>query len=569
MPPTVRLKLTPSRVITPFTSRSDPAFFAGNKTEVADDSVAQFFYAHAIALRLVSTDEFKVMCKAIKEAPTNYEPPSVRKVSEGLLDRCVSKTMKSVMPIYEQAKLLGGTLASDGYTDASKHYLCNVMFCTPIGNVFRKMFRAGPGLKTADWLHEQLCIVIDEIGPELIYLIVLDGASVNVAAGKLLELTYPHVTCCVCCAHGIDLLLKDACKHAWAAELLKKMRSIVKWVLARGQLNGIFNSLSPLKLLLPGATRFASHVIVIERYLAVREYLKEAVLRPEWAAYIAKSPNTLDKNDPSKLSERAKGQLVQDYIEDKSLATSLRKLHKFLTPCVIVLRLLDTNAPCMGSIYPAMYDLKCCLEKFPADPETHGFQLALGDLCSARWNYIHIDMMAAGYILNPRYRHLIDEMQENDEVWEGFLDVVAKLTPNPESANKALTEFSMIYKAGLGSFASEAATFGATSDSTPAYAWWDMYGRSCTVLRRIAMIVLSRVPASSSCERNWSNVDNIMGTKRTLLTKKRLDDLVYCYANMRVAKQWSNLSSDDKYYVWCASHLEQPEVEDSESDDDE
>ena len=83
--------------------------------------------------------------------------------------------------------------------------------------------------------------------------------------------------------------------------------------------------------------------------------------------------------------------------------------------------------------------------------------------------------------------------------------------------------------------------------------------------RRIAMLVLSRVPASAGCERNWSNVDNILGTKRTSLTKARLDKLVYVYANMRVTKQWATLTGDAKYYIWSASQLEAPEVD---SDDE-
>ena len=54
-----------------------------------------------------------------------------------------------------------------------------------------------------------LCKVIDELGPENIFSVVMDGACKG--AFPLIRGKYPHIQCFTCPAHGLDGFIKNIC----------------------------------------------------------------------------------------------------------------------------------------------------------------------------------------------------------------------------------------------------------------------------------------------------------------------------------------------------------------------
>ena len=54
----------------------------------------------------------------------------------------------------------------------------------------------------------------------------------------------------------------------------------------------------------------------------------------------------------------------------------------------------------------------------------------LGQSRRRRWNYIHHDVHAAGYVLDPS--NILIDMSENEEVWDGFLRVLDRLCTKEE-----------------------------------------------------------------------------------------------------------------------------------------
>ena len=64
--------------------------------------------------------------------------------------------------------------------------------------------------------------------------------------------------------------------------------------------------------------------------------------------------------------------------------------------------------------------------------------------------------------------------------------------------------------------------------------WWFMYGNQTPTLRKLAIKVLSQTVSSSACERNWSMFALIHTKQRNHLAYPRLEQLVFCYYNMRL-----------------------------------
>ena len=64
--------------------------------------------------------------------------------------------------------------------------------------------------------------------------------------------------------------------------------------------------------------------------------------------------------------------------------------------------------------------------------------------------------------------------------------------------------------------------------------WWSNYESSLPMLQTLALKLLGQ-PCSSSCaERNWSTYDFIHCMRRSRITPKRADDLVFVHSNFRL-----------------------------------
>ena len=61
-----------------------------------------------------------------------------------------------------------------------------------------------------------------------------------------------------------------------------------------------------------------------------------------------------------------------------------------------------------------------------------------------------------------------------------------------------------------------------------------MYGNNTPTLRNLAIKVLSQTASSSACERNWSTFALIHTKQRNQLAYPKLQQLVFCYYNMKL-----------------------------------
>ena len=64
--------------------------------------------------------------------------------------------------------------------------------------------------------------------------------------------------------------------------------------------------------------------------------------------------------------------------------------------------------------------------------------------------------------------------------------------------------------------------------------WWFMYGNHAPTLRNLVIKVLPQTSSSLVCERNWSTFTLIHTKQRNRLAYPRLQQLVFCYYNMKL-----------------------------------
>ncbi|RVW49071.1 hypothetical protein CK203_111714 [Vitis vinifera] len=137
---------------------------------------------------------------------------------------------------------------------------------------------------------------------------------------------------------------------------------------------------------------------------------------------------------------------------------------------------------------------------------------------------------AAAYFLNPRFQYRRG-VGSDPELLQAVHDVFAKLDPTTESLGQFGNELVLFRDAKRG-FGDRAA-IASRSTMVPAE-WWFMYGNQTPTLRKLAIKVLSQTASSSACERNWSTFALIHTKQRNRLAYSRLEQLVFCYYNMRL-----------------------------------
>jgi hypothetical protein len=287
--------------------------------------VASFFYSNGLAFNIADSVAFCEMLCAVAHFGAGYSIPSPYRLANPLLDAECKRIAAFVSDVIKGCTETGMTITSDGWTDTANRPLLNVMLVTVKGPLFLGVHHAEEATKNAAYIADQLGTYIEKYGRQCVC-VVTDSASACRAAGALLEERFSWITWMPCCAHALDLVMKDVCKESKIAEAVQKCRAIVKWVRRHHLPHALYTKLSKKALLLPGATRFASSVLCVQRYLLVRVHLQQIVLSPAFKDWVAKQ--TAEK--------RGKAKYVVACIEDKDLATLLTAIADALNPVLQV-----------------------------------------------------------------------------------------------------------------------------------------------------------------------------------------------------------------------------------------
>ena len=96
-------------------------------------------------------------------------------------------------------------------------------------------------------------------------------------------------------------------------------------------------------------------------------------------------------------------------------------LSQIMTPVVKLLRLMDGEKPAMGKIYDRMFMIG---EKIEASDVS--WKAKAVKIHAERWEYLHSEMHAAGYALDPEFIKLAKDVDEATQ--NGLTNVIEKVS---------------------------------------------------------------------------------------------------------------------------------------------
>jgi len=337
---------------------------------------------------------------------------------------------------------------------------------------------------------------------------------------------YPHVFCFICPTHSLDNFLKNVCSDNatiriksvrtaddeqsfdWGSDVFAKPINdtweVVKFITNHSKPLACFRELArdantwrpgppprTVELVKYCDTRFASKLLMLERFLVLRPVLELLVANPGYKAWLAKQ-----KTETKKEAEAIK-RCVHSSEHWDAVAATL----KFLLPVVRVLRLTDgKTGATLSKVYNLMSQLSTMFEQ-----EVEGFddrvRQKIWQLFMARWTYFHEPIFTAAYYLDPEFMKGRGSQQEEKD-FRDVLKVVSAAEHCPYRLSDMLTQWASLQTAlkveSHGLDAEQA--FSPAGKAMPCFEWAAVYLFHWPAIQYLACRLPGLACSASGCE---------------------------------------------------------------------
>ena len=136
---------------------------------------------------------FHRFTRAVGTYGKGYTGPGYNAFRGPFLKNAKQRLDAELEPFWQQAEATGIVLVSDGWTDTNHRPLMNVLAATPKGHCFLFAENCEGEHKDAAFVADIWIRAVEQVGADDVYAFISDGASVNVAAGKILEERCDHL----------------------------------------------------------------------------------------------------------------------------------------------------------------------------------------------------------------------------------------------------------------------------------------------------------------------------------------------------------------------------------------
>lgn len=285
---------------------------------------------------------------ACNNALGGYSPPSYNKLRTTLLVQEKTHVERLLNPLKSTWPVKGVSIVSDGWSDAQRRPLLNFLAVTEDGPMFLRAINTEGEIKRKEYIAEKMIAVIEDVGPKNVVQVITDNAANCRAAGLIVEQRYSHIFWTPCVVHTLNLALKNICaaksssgdayeEFQWITEVAADSSFIKNFIMNHSMRLSMFNEFSKLKFLAIADTRFASTIVMLKRFRAIKESLILMVVSEKWNSY---------REDNQVQAQQVKEKVLNDVWWDK-----VQYILDFTDPIYSMIRAADTDKPCLHLVY--------------------------------------------------------------------------------------------------------------------------------------------------------------------------------------------------------------------------
>ncbi|XP_022865631.1 uncharacterized protein LOC111385474, partial [Olea europaea var. sylvestris] len=155
--------------------------------------LARWVYEARIPFHAIDNDSFKLFVEALGQYGPGYIPPSQYQLREPLLNGEVERTKENLKKQEEEWKNNGCSIMTDAWSDRKRRNIMTLCVNCKLGITFISSKEASNDAHTGQYIFDYVNDCIKEVGVENVVQVVIDNASNNMAAAKLLELQWPNI----------------------------------------------------------------------------------------------------------------------------------------------------------------------------------------------------------------------------------------------------------------------------------------------------------------------------------------------------------------------------------------
>ncbi|GBC54372.2 ribonuclease H-like domain-containing protein [Rhizophagus irregularis DAOM 181602=DAOM 197198] len=455
------------------------------------------------------------------------------------------------------------TLALDGWTSPSGKSLWN--FVIHLSNGRDLLWKIGDfsgESHTAEFLVQQIQLVLNDIGVQKFAGIVTDAGSNVHSARNLISEKFPHIINVRCIAHALNLITKDLIKHEFAKRIIQWCTVIVTYFKKSHRPKELLN----LKILEKKIGGGGLKTYLDTRWTTVYEML-ESISRLEICLkeVINENPNVITSEAVKTIINRKRG-----FFNDVS---DLANIMKLIKEAILT---LESNKATLADCYFSLAYLGQSINKIPEDDHMIFRQHAI-KIFNERFILYDFDEYLLAYYIHPGYKgigvkdvHYRRIQSAAAHIWQQMLkipDIAAHLREYKHSKKQsAETLLSQI-----GEFHLQANPYKLPYDSqtnTP-LSWWRMCKPTPPYIQLLAKKLFSIAPHAANCERVWSICGWMTGKRRTRLSVENLEAMskIHSYYITNSKSELTNYEYEIKEYD--EKQMEEMIMARSSDDDDE
>ena len=178
--------------------------------EIADSEIARMFYIEGLFFHFARNPYYARAFKSASQLP-GYVLPGYNALRTTLLQKEKSNIENLLEPIKKTWNEKGVSICSDGWSDAQRRPLINIMAVSESGPMFLKAINCEGETKDKHFIADLLINTIQEIGPQKVVQVITDNAATCKVSGHIVEAKFQHIFWTRCVIRTLNLALKNIC----------------------------------------------------------------------------------------------------------------------------------------------------------------------------------------------------------------------------------------------------------------------------------------------------------------------------------------------------------------------
>jgi hypothetical protein len=161
---------------------------------------------------------------------------------------------------------------TDAWSDRKKRSIMNLVTNCAAGTTFLSSKEMSVVSHTSEVIFELVDKAIEEIGEDEVVQVVINNASNNMGAKKLLFAKQPHIFWTSCGSHTINLMLRGIGSLPRFKKVLEQAKSFAIFVYGHTRTLGCMGHfIDGREIIRPGVTRFASAFLTLTSILEKKD----------------------------------------------------------------------------------------------------------------------------------------------------------------------------------------------------------------------------------------------------------------------------------------------------------